>query len=112
MIFLIETFSLFPHLITIRFIIFLSPQIKYEFLLLAAGLKVDFDAVPGLRDALNDEGSGVCSNYSFDYVSKTWKVIQKLQSGNAIFTFPNSPVKCAGAPQKIMYLTEDFLSKV
>ena len=30
-----------------------------------------------------------------------------LQGGNAIFTFPASPIKCAGAPQKIMYLAEE-----
>uniref|UniRef100_H0VZM0 Sulfide:quinone oxidoreductase, mitochondrial n=1 Tax=Cavia porcellus TaxID=10141 RepID=H0VZM0_CAVPO len=38
-------------------------------------------------------------------VEKTWKALQDFREGNAIFTFPNTPVKCAGAPQKIMYLT-------
>lgn len=52
------------------------------------------------------------SNYSIHTVEKTWKALQNFQEGNAIFTFPNTPVKCAGAPQKIMYLTEAYLRKV
>ena len=30
-----------------------------------------------------------------------------MQGGSAVFTFPNCPIKCAGAPQKIMYLAEE-----
>ena len=54
----------------------------------------------------------MCSNYAYEHVGKTWKAIQDFRSGNAVFTFPNTPVKCAGAPQKIMYITEDQLRKV
>lgn len=32
-------------------------------------------------------------------------------TGNAIFTFPNTPIKCAGAPQKVMYITDSYLRK-
>lgn len=32
--------------------------------------------------------------------------------GNAIFTFPNTPIKCAGAPQKIMYIADSYFRKV
>jgi hypothetical protein len=60
--------------------------------------------IPGLVEALKNPRSGVCSNYSPDYVKKTFEYIKNLKSGNAIFTYPNSPVKCAGAPQKIAYL--------
>lgn len=37
--------------------------------------------------------------------------LERFQSGNIIFTFPASPVKCPGAPQKICYITEHFLRK-
>jgi sulfide:quinone oxidoreductase len=60
--------------------------------------------IKGLLDAL--ETPGVCSNYHPKHVGKTFKAIQNFKEGNAIFTFPNTPVKCAGAPQKIMYLTD------
>lgn len=52
------------------------------------------------------------SNYSVKTVEKTWKALQDFREGNAIFTFPNTPVKCAGAPQKIMYLAEAYFRKV
>ncbi len=54
----------------------------------------------------------VCSNYSNETVTKTFPALQQLKEGNAIFTFPNTPIKCAGAPQKIMYLAEHYLRKV
>uniref|UniRef100_A0A8D0L849 Sulfide:quinone oxidoreductase, mitochondrial n=1 Tax=Sphenodon punctatus TaxID=8508 RepID=A0A8D0L849_SPHPU len=51
------------------------------------------------------------SNYSVNTVEKTWKALQDFKEGNAIFTFPNTPVKCAWAPQKIMYLSEAYFRK-
>ena len=54
----------------------------------------------------------VCSNYHPTYVRKTFPALEAIQSGNAIFTFPNTPIKCAGAPQKIMYLGEEIFRKV
>ncbi|KAK9883996.1 hypothetical protein WA026_004931 [Henosepilachna vigintioctopunctata] len=84
--------------------------IKYDFLLLALGLETNYEKIPGLLEALQTD-SGVCSNYSDKYVEKTFKVMKNFDSGNAIFTYPDSPVKCPGAPQKICYLTEDYLRK-
>ncbi len=54
----------------------------------------------------------VCSNYSTDYVEKTFRAFQGFKTGNAIFTFPNTPIKCGGAPLKAMYLFEDYLAQV
>ena len=54
----------------------------------------------------------VCSNYWRESVEKTYPALQAFKGGNAIFTFPNTPVKCAGAPQKIMYLADEFWRKV
>lgn len=45
-------------------------------------------------------------------MEKTWNALQNFKEGNAVFTFPNTPVKCAGAPQKIMYLSDAYLRKV
>ena len=58
--------------------------------------------------------SQVCSNYSPVYVKQTFPAIQMLEKtgGNAIFTFPMPPLKCPGAPQKISYMTDDYLRKV
>ena len=67
--------------------------------------------IKGLMEAMKHDPR-VCSNYHPDYVKKTFPALQAIQSGNAIFTFPNSTIKCAGAPQKIMYLGEEFFRLV
>ena len=64
----------------------------------------------GLKEALGSPGVGC--NYSHLTVNDTWKAIQNFQGGNAIFTVPNTPIKCLGAPQKIMYLAEDYFRQV
>lgn len=79
--------------------------LTYGDLVVALGIQLNWDKVKGLRDALGK--NGVCSNYSYEWVDKTWKFMRELRSGNAVFTFPSTPIKCAGAPQKIMYLAEE-----
>ena len=49
----------------------------------------------------------MCSNYSFEHVEYTWKCIRDFSGGTALFTVPNTAVKCGGVPQKIMYLADD-----
>lgn len=80
-------------------------QLTYNQLVVAPGIQLNWDAVKGLADAINK--GGVCSNYGYDKVPYTWETIQAFQGGNAIFTFPATPIKCAGAPQKIMWLAEE-----
>lgn len=80
-------------------------KIGYDVLVVAAGLKLDWDAVEGLSDTLGK--NGVTSNYQFELAPYTWELVQGLKSGRAIFTQPAMPIKCAGAPQKAMYLSSD-----
>jgi len=84
-------------------------KIEYEYLVVAAGIQLDWAKVKGLPEALGKDG--VCSNYSYQTVEKTWEFIRTFKSGNAIFTQPNTPIKCGGAPQKIAYLAEDYFRK-
>lgn len=79
--------------------------LTYDDLIVCMGIQLNWDQVAGLKDTLGK--NGVCSNYSYDTVESTWKFIRGLRSGNAVFTFPATPIKCAGAPQKIMYLAEE-----
>ena len=83
--------------------------ISYDFLVVCPGLQLDFDKMDGLVETLGK--NGVCSNYSVDKVEYTWEVLQKVESGNVLFTQPPMPIKCAGAPQKIMYLAADRFRK-
>lgn len=80
-------------------------RVGYDFLVVAPGIQLDWDAVRGLREALETEH--VSSNYDVRLAPKTWRMIQAFRGGEALFTMPGTPVKCAGAPQKIMYLAAD-----
>ena len=84
-------------------------RIGYDILVVCPGLQLDWDKVDGLRDALGR--NGVCSNYAAEHAVYTWECMQALSGGTALFTQPAMPIKCAGAPQKIMYLTADHLRK-
>jgi sulfide:quinone oxidoreductase len=77
--------------------------IQYAQLVAAAGLKLNWDGIKGLTDTLGK--NGVTSNYRFDLAPYTWKLVQELKSGEALFTQPPMPIKCAGAPQKALYLS-------
>lgn len=83
--------------------------ISYDFLVVCPGLQLDFNKIDGLVETLGK--NGVCSNYSADTVEYTWETLQKVESGNVLFTQPPMPIKCAGAPQKIMYLAADRFRK-
>ncbi|CAG9335474.1 unnamed protein product [Blepharisma stoltei] len=82
-----------------------NEEISYDHLVVALGLSLDYDKVPGLYEALEDENSPVGTIYQFKYCLKTNRLIQSFKGGQAIFSQPNQPFKCAGAPQKIMYLS-------
>lgn len=79
--------------------------VEYEYLVVAAGIQINWDGIKGLKEALGKDG--VTSNYDVDAVQKTYKFIQEFKGGNAIFTFPNTPLKCPGAPTKITFLAEE-----
>jgi sulfide:quinone oxidoreductase len=54
---------------------------------------------------------GLCSNYSYDTVNYTWECISNFRGGRAIYTAPSKAIKCGGAPQKIMWLAEEYFRK-
>jgi sulfide:quinone oxidoreductase len=99
--------------------------ISYDFLVIAAGLVLDFGKIKGLEEVgdaytIGDASkilkvfgnSGITTVYNTDSSVETWnqmqKFIQKAKDGQkvkGIFTHPNTAVKCGGAPKKMMYLT-------
>ena len=79
--------------------------IKYKRLIVCPGLKLDWGRIEGLKETLGQ--NGVTSNYRYDLAPYTWDLVQRMKQGRAIFTQPPMPIKCAGAPQKAMYLSGD-----
>ncbi|MCX4026863.1 NAD(P)/FAD-dependent oxidoreductase [Endozoicomonas sp. SM1973] len=86
-----------------------NQAISYQALIVAAGIKLDWAAIEGLPQALGRQG--ITSNYSFELAPYTWQLVTQLKSGKAIFTQPALPIKCAGAPQKALYLSADYWLK-
>lgn len=86
-----------------------NTTINYDYLIVAPGLQINWSSIKGLQENIGK--NGVCSNYSPEYVTETWRQISNFKGGNAIFTHPNTPIKCGGAPMKIMYLAEDYFRK-
>ncbi len=99
-------------------------EISYDYLIVATGLVLDYGQIAGLDGTITSLGpngdaqkvlgkNGIHSIYFADGAVDTWKGIQKLVSDakagkelKALFTHPNTPIKCGGAPKKIMYLTD------
>ncbi|MCQ0029839.1 NAD(P)/FAD-dependent oxidoreductase [Burkholderia glumae] len=77
----------------------------YRELIVCPGLELHWAGVDGLVDTLGRHG--VTSNYRYDLAPYTWQLVQSLKQGRALFTQPPMPIKCAGAPQKAMYLAAD-----
>ena len=79
--------------------------VRYEALVVAPGIRLAWDEIEGLNEALGQ--NGVTSNYRYDLAPYTWELVEGLKQGRAIFCQPPMPIKCAGAPQKAMYLSCD-----
>lgn len=86
-------------------------KIGYEHLIVVPGIEIVYDKIKGLPEALADPSAPVSTIYGAHTVSKVFPTIEKLQRGQAIFTQPAGVVKCAGAPQKVMWMALDHWKK-
>jgi len=78
-------------------------RLHYRVLVAAPGIQLNWDRIEGLQESLGK--NGVTSNYRFDLAPYTWELVKSLKKGRALFTQPPMPIKCAGAPQKALYLS-------
>jgi sulfide:quinone oxidoreductase len=100
-----ESFQPDDNTVTLRS----GATIGYDYLVVCPGLQLDWDKITGLKETLGK--NNVCSNYSATSCEYTWECIKNATGGTALFTQPPIPFKCAGAPQKIMYLAADRFRK-
>ena len=84
-------------------------RVTWNNLIVCPGLRLSWEKIEGLEQTLGQ--NGVTSNYSYQHAPYTWQLVQQLKGGKAIFTQPAMPIKCAGAPQKAMYLSCDHWLK-
>lgn len=81
----------------------------YDYLVVAPGIQLNWGGIKGLPETLGK--NNVSSNYSFQTAPYTFECLQKVKSGTVIFHNPSTPVKCGGAPHKIMYMAADYWRK-
>lgn len=90
-------------------------RVNYDYLIVAAGIQINWEGVPGLTSALKTPNSGVVSIYDYNSCEKTFKDFEEMKKDESrkrmIFTVPTGSIKCAGAPQKIMWILEDTLRR-
>lgn len=84
-----------------------SQTLTYDHLVICPGIRINYSSIKGLPSALADRSSLVSSIYGYDTCAKVFPSIAQFQKGSAIFTQPAGPIKCAGAPQKAMWLALD-----
>jgi len=99
-------------------------EVAYDYMVVATGIVYHYDWIKGLTEA--DIGkNGISSVYLNDFKQGTakggditWEWFNMLKDAassgkkqTVIYTQPNTPIKCGGAPQKILYLSADYLRK-
>ena len=84
-------------------------SVRYRGLVVSPGITLNWSGIPGLAETLGE--NGVTSNYLPDLAPYTHQLASSLRNGRALFTQPPMPIKCAGAPQKAMYLSCDSFLK-
>ena len=91
--------------------------ISYDYLVVGAGIELHYGGQYGIEGlSESDIGkNGIMSIYKYDGAIAAWKQLQEMAAEskkrpiNAIFHESPTPIKCGGAPKKIMYLTQDYL---
>ncbi len=82
---------------------------SYAVLIVVPGIQLDWGNIAGLKETLGK--NDVTSNYLFKTAPYTWELVKNFKGGTAVFTNPPTPVKCGGAPHKIMWLACDYWRK-
>ncbi len=82
---------------------------QYDVLIVCPGIQLNWNKIKGLNETLGK--NEVSSNYSIEHTNYTWELIKNFKGGTAVFTNPGCPIKCGGAPHKIMHLACDYWRK-
>lgn len=82
-------------------------NIEYDFLVVALGIELNYEAIEGLPEALGT--SGICTNYLVDHVEYTYDTLTKVTSGNIIVTKPKSKIKGGVSAENSLFTMDSFL---
>lgn len=97
--------------------------VDYDYLIVATGVQYHYEQIEGLTSDMIGK-NGISSVYLSDLAAGTaeggritnewFKALHeaaKTSKPRVICTQPSTPIKCGGGPQKILYLSDDFLKR-
>lgn len=87
-----------------------NQTLDYDYLIVACGLQINTSKVVGLDDVINKPESGVFSIYTLPGAIAGLKMANEFKGKKALFTNPQTAIKCGGAPQKAAFLFADTLT--
>lgn len=85
--------------------------LAYDFLIVATGLQLEYGLIEGMDPALIGQ-HGIGSIYAGPAAAEaTWRAMSAFadSGGRGVFGRPATEMKCAGAPLKYTFITEDHL---
>jgi sulfide:quinone oxidoreductase len=88
-------------------------DVSYDFLIVATGLELDYAAIAGMETGLIGK-NGIGSVYAGPAGAEaTWREMSRFadMGGVGLFGRPATEMKCAGAPLKYTFITDDYLRR-
>lgn len=84
----------------------------YDYLIVATGLKLDYASIEGMDEALIGKNGLGSIYHSPEGAYATWEQMSAFadKGGVGVFLRPDTEMKCAGAPLKYTFVTEDYLT--
>lgn len=85
-------------------------RIEYDFLMVATGLMLDYQGIEGMEAGLIGR-EGIASIYAGpEAAASSFQTIDKFveEGGTGLFGRPTTEMKCAGAPLKMTFITDDL----
>jgi len=89
-------------------------RVDYDYLIVATGLVLDWDAVEGFDLSMVGPDTGISAHYAGpEYAERSWRALDRFtdRGGRGVFGRPATEMKCAGAPLKITFLAEDIATR-
>ncbi|TQV62156.1 MAG: NAD(P)/FAD-dependent oxidoreductase [Halothiobacillaceae bacterium] len=88
-------------------------NIAYDYLVVAPGVEYDYAAIEGMDEKAIGTNGLASVYHSPAKATASWTAIHKFvnEGGQGIYTMPSTPIRCAGAPLKMTFLTLDRIKQ-
>lgn len=81
--------------------------IEYDFLVVALGIELNYDAIEGARESIGS--NGVCTNYIYEHVNYTYETLQNVKEGNIVITKPQSRIKGGVSAENSVFTMDEYI---